>query len=369
MSRSSHHSHDSTSSPKGHSMLSNIFSQFKSSRGMILALAGAVLCVISGWQLSSSPPDEPLSVRQVSLEGSESGPFYETRSIETLEPGDEVLAFDPETGGQEWKTVEHSLRRVTDHLQLVTIENESDGATQLIRTTDEHPFWVVEQGWVEAGNLAPGDGLRLPDGKIAKVVDNRREAHPEVITVFNLTVRGFHTYYVSQDAESIPVLVHNNNRCEDLAKGAARAMGALDNAGDVAKGGGKSVTGIVNGMATPVPEGTVFRALREGEDPTKGLRARAPGANTDVGSHVMGKQQSDLISTTKDRAKAEGKFNSGNGVVEIDLSKVNGEVIDASQGVGKGRVYSRTKGHQEVLIRDVGGEAPPIPPEAIKRIQ
>jgi hypothetical protein len=120
---------------------------------------------------------------------------------------------------------------------------------------------------------------------------------------------------------------------------------------------------------TPAPRGEVFRALREGEDVAQGLRARAPGANTEVGSHVMGKKQSDLISTTRDQSKAEGLFNSGNGVVGIDLSKVPAEIIDASQGVGKGRVFSRTKSHQEVLIRDIGGPNPPIPPEAIRIIQ
>lgn len=83
----------------------------------------------------------------------------------------------------------------------------------------------------------------------------------------------------------------------------------------------------------------------------------------------MGKKQSDLISTTRDQSKAEGLFNSGNGVVAIDLNKVTGQVIDASQGVGRGRVFSRTKSHQEVLIRDSGGSSAPIPADAIRVIQ
>ncbi len=83
----------------------------------------------------------------------------------------------------------------------------------------------------------------------------------------------------------------------------------------------------------------------------------------------MGKKQSDLISATKDQSKAEGLSNRGNSVVGIDLNKVPGEVVGASQGVGRGRVFSRTKSHQEVLIRDIGGPNPPIPPEAIKIIQ
>ena len=79
----------------------------------------------------------------------------------------------------------------------------------------------------------------------------------------------------------------------------------------------------------------------------------------------MGKKESDLISTTKD-PKVAKKFDSGNGMVEIDLNKVEGEVIDASGGIGRGRVFSRSKGHQEVLVRDAGGKNAPIPPEAIK---
>ena len=96
-----------------------------------------------------------------------------------------------------------------------------------------------------------------------------------------------------------------------------------------------------NGVAT----NTVFRSLRKGENPSQGLNAKSPGANTNVGSHshVMGKQETDLISTTRDKDKALNKFNSENGVVEIDLGKVDSEVIDASKGVGKGRVFSRTK--------------------------
>ncbi|CAM2065261.1 RHS repeat-associated core domain-containing protein [Sulfidibacter corallicola] len=108
----------------------------------------------------------------------------------------------------------------------------------------------------------------------------------------------------------------------------------------------------------------VYRALREGEDASAGLRARSPGADTSVSSHVMGKKESDLISTTKDLDSAKF-FDSGNGIVEIDLNKVTGEVIDVSNGTGKGRVYARTKSHQEVLIRDIGTDNPPIPPEAI----
>ena len=83
----------------------------------------------------------------------------------------------------------------------------------------------------------------------------------------------------------------------------------------------------------------------------------------------MGKAKSNLISTTKLQSKAEGLFNSGNGVVAIDLDQVPAEVIDVSNGVGRGRVLARSKSHQEVLIVDDGGPNPPIPAKAIRIIQ
>ncbi|MFL6207437.1 MAG: RHS repeat domain-containing protein [Pyrinomonadaceae bacterium] len=112
----------------------------------------------------------------------------------------------------------------------------------------------------------------------------------------------------------------------------------------------------------------VYRALREGENPALGLRARNPGLETNVASHIMGKGDSNLISTTKDLSTATELFNSGHGVVAIDLNKVDAQVIDVSGGFGRGRVYSRSVAHREVLIVDHGGLMPPIPPEAISII-
>ncbi len=121
-----------------------------------------------------------------------------------------------------------------------------------------------------------------------------------------------------------------------------------DEALDVATSTSKNMEVITNSAKATenASEGnSVYRALRKGENPSKGLNARAPGKETPIGSHVMGKKESNLISTTKDPDKATGLFNSGNGVVKIDLNKVNGEVMDVSSGFGKGRVFSRTKSH------------------------
>jgi hypothetical protein len=147
---------------------------------------------------------------------------------------------------------------------------------------------------------------------------------PYDLVAYNLSVEEYHTYYVGEQG----LWVHNTCSTDSI----------------------------------------VYRALREGEDVTEGLSARSPGLDTRVNSHVMGKKSSNFISTTRSLEVATETFNSGNGVVSIDLNKVKGDILDLSSGIGGGRVYSRTKGHQEVLIRD-NGNGPAIPPSAIRVIE
>lgn len=101
--------------------------------------------------------------------------------------------------------------------------------------------------------------------------------------------------------------------------------------------------------ADPSP-GIVFRALAKGEDPAVGLKARAPEAvNVSPLSHVAGKRLSPWISTSKLSSVAFGKYNQGNGVVAIDLSRVDGRVEDVSGGFpGKGRIDLYARKDQEV---------------------
>ncbi len=52
----------------------------------------------------------------------------------------------------------------------------------------------------------------------------------------------------------------------------------------------------------------------------------------------------------------------------LTLNLVNSRVIDVSKGFGKGRVLSRTKSYQEILIEDLGNGSA-IPASAIEKIQ
>ncbi|WP_093293075.1 polymorphic toxin-type HINT domain-containing protein [Thermoactinomyces sp. DSM 45892] len=74
---------------------------------------------------------------------------------------------------------------------------------EVIQTTDEHPFWVIGEGWVPAKDLRKGDLFETDKGKklaVDKIVKKKQKA-----TVYNFKVKDFHTYYVS----NLKVLTHN----------------------------------------------------------------------------------------------------------------------------------------------------------------
>jgi hypothetical protein len=75
----------------------------------------------------------------------------------------------------------------------------------LIRVTEEHPFWVTGEGWVGAEALEPGDCVRTLAGTCQEVVSVQLASAD--IWVYNLTVATAHTYFVG----NCEYLVHN--RC------------------------------------------------------------------------------------------------------------------------------------------------------------
>jgi Pretoxin HINT domain/A nuclease of the HNH/ENDO VII superfamily with conserved LHH len=75
----------------------------------------------------------------------------------------------------------------------------------VISTTEEHPFWVPDKGWVEAEDLAVGSWLQLSDGTVVDV--DKIEKRDGEFEVYNFKVEDFHTYFVSE----LGLLVHNAN--------------------------------------------------------------------------------------------------------------------------------------------------------------
>ena len=83
---------------------------------------------------------------------------------------------------------------------------------EIIRTTDDHPFWSLKLGWVSACDLAPGSLLALGDDGIAVVASNEHIPAPLGIYVYNFEVADTHTYFVGHSA----CWVHNT--CQRLVE-------------------------------------------------------------------------------------------------------------------------------------------------------
>ena len=143
-------------------------------------------------------------------------------SIEDIQVGDEILAWDEEREKQMPRKVVHLFRNTSDHIRFLTIKS-LEGDSQEIGTTDGHPFWVVGEGWVDAIDIQVGDRLRDSNRKLTFVTSTRREDHPEGIEIFNFEVEGSHTYYAAAGLGDNPVLVHNNSR--SIGNAAKRAFG------------------------------------------------------------------------------------------------------------------------------------------------
>lgn len=120
--------------------------------------------------------------------------------IEEIEVGEKVWAKDLATGEAVLRVVDKTFVRHTAELVHLTVDGDT------ITTTAEHPFWVDGRGWVNAGDLKPGDVLVTPDG-VATLDRKLVEQRPE--TVCNFRVTGLHNYY-ALDGDT-PVLVHNAN--------------------------------------------------------------------------------------------------------------------------------------------------------------
>ena len=74
-----------------------------------------------------------------------------------------------------------------------------------IITTETHPFYVNNRGFVNAGELIVGDELLDVNGNVLLVENFDVELTEEPVKVYNFGVEDFHTYH----ACTLGVLVHN----------------------------------------------------------------------------------------------------------------------------------------------------------------
>ena len=124
-------------------------------------------------------------------------------AIDEVEVGDYVLS-QSEDGEAAFRRVEAAWERVLPVTELTVVS--VDGDEVALRVTAEHPFYVEGEGWTEVGDRALGDLLLGTDGELLEVVG--LHATDDVEVVYNLTVEGFHTYFVFDEA-GVGVWSHN----------------------------------------------------------------------------------------------------------------------------------------------------------------
>ncbi|WP_433793449.1 polymorphic toxin-type HINT domain-containing protein [Actinoplanes sp. CA-252034] len=145
------------------------------------------------------------------------------KPIEQVRVGDQVMASDPATGRTGARSVTATVGGAIGTKRLVDITVDTDGdagtGTAVISATAHHSFWAPQlRAWVSATALTTGMTVQNAEGDLIEV--ERVERRTITGAAFNLTVDGFHSYYVGAGAQS--VLVHNCGKI-DLDDGVAQA--------------------------------------------------------------------------------------------------------------------------------------------------
>ncbi len=131
----------------------------------------------------------------------------EARPIETLAQGEQLVGHDFDTQrNQPYPIVATHTRKVQE---TVTIEL-ADG--EVIITTPEHPFWVLQRGWIPARHLDAGDQLTSDLGQPIALTRVATSVLTQPVAVFNFTVDEVHNYYVG----TAHVLVKNVGVCPQM---------------------------------------------------------------------------------------------------------------------------------------------------------
>ena len=93
-----------------------------------------------------------------------------------------------------------------------------------IITTETHPFYVKNQGFIKAGELIVGDELLDVNGNVLLVEKFNVELTDKPVKVYNFQVEDFHTYYVGENN----ILVHNAGKEYKIPKSGTEKEKATD---------------------------------------------------------------------------------------------------------------------------------------------
>lgn len=136
---------------------------------------------------------------------------FGNKNIEDIEIGDEVWAYDEETGDKALKKVTRLFKNKTKKFVNLLFEFE-DGRIGKIVCTEGHPFYVNNLGWIKSIDLLEKDSVLMYSDSVVNVIRKEVEEFAEEETTYNFEVEGYHTYYVGENS----FLVHNKCIFEEL---------------------------------------------------------------------------------------------------------------------------------------------------------
>lgn len=137
--------------------------------------------------------------------------------IAQIAPGDLVWALDDETG--EWGY--HVVEGVTSHeghASTIELIDDEAGVTEALTVTENHPFYERDRGWVQVGDLLPGDEVFTSRGGWARIGNSTWAEAPQLL--YDLAVEGAETYFVGETGS----WVHN---CPPVGEEATRRLASL----------------------------------------------------------------------------------------------------------------------------------------------
>ncbi|MCL2807485.1 MAG: HINT domain-containing protein, partial [Coriobacteriia bacterium] len=129
-------------------------------------------------------------------------------AIENIKAGDKVISTNPKT----FETAEKVVLRTYIRDATAFVDLKINGET--ITTTTDHPFYVKNKGFVNAGRLEVGSELVSSSGELFLVERIQFDLSKVPITVYNLHIEGYHTYFVG----NTHVFVHNANYNERMGR-------------------------------------------------------------------------------------------------------------------------------------------------------
>lgn len=119
------------------------------------------------------------------------------KNIEDIKPGDYVYSYNLDTNKKELKKVLETFIHQKDEIYTLKVNN------QLIYTTEEHPFYVINKGWINAEKLKFNDKLlsiKTGPTNIQNISKRNNKTY-----VYNFEVEDYHNYLITKEE----LLVHN----------------------------------------------------------------------------------------------------------------------------------------------------------------